>query len=94
MITYDVSKEERIYLTWDSLEVAMSEFVKKFNFKPTYFIVGVSLVDITSAMCMEERIKSSKLGSMLIHFICDSDLKIDNWYVLSIKNDETYRIMM
>lgn len=62
MITFNMSKKERNYLTWDMLEVAMVEFVKKFNFKPTFFLVGVSLENATSAMCLGEKINSSKLG--------------------------------
>lgn len=81
-------------LSYDGLEVAMAEFITKFNFKPNFFIVGVSVPNVVTAIRLGESINSSSLSGLQFNFIYDSNLENTSWYLLSVKNNEAYQLVM
>jgi len=82
------------WLSYDNLEVGIQEFIKKFNFKPTFFVVGVSSQGIINAIRIGEAVNSSGLGGFDLRFVYDRSLEDGRFYLLSINNDEAYQYVM
>ena len=78
-------------ISYDNLELAVKEFITKFNFKPAFFIIGVSLHDIVKAVRIGEVINSSNLINMC--FVHDRALDDEKWYILSLNNNEAYQLV-
>ena len=94
MIIFKHPKKERWGISYDNLEVVIREFIDKFNFNPAFFIVGVSSLDIMAAVRIGEAIKTSNVWDFNINFIYDRTLEDGSWYMLSIKNNEAYQIVL
>ena len=91
---YETKCEYETSLTHDYLELAMSEFRKKFNFEPSYFLIGVPSQYLIRAFRMGESYDSSDVAGFDIRFFHDRTLKNTEWYVLSINNGEAYQLVM